>query len=641
MKFADDIYTKAKNKRKVIRCVIQTIILLILLYLLVDALFTLKSYVPYQQQKTSFDGDKGFVALSYFGVARIGDQTLISEERLGEHLAAMKESGYVTVTREDIKDYYLHEKPLPAKSLFLIFEDGRRDTAIFAQKQLEKMNYKATILTYAEKFELKDNKFLRPDELTALEGNGFWEMGTNGYRLAFINVFDRYNNYLGELTPLEHSQVASYLGRKYNHYLMDYIRDENFVPKESYNLMQERISYDYEKLRDVYKKELGYVPQTYILMHSNTGAFGNNSEVSAVNEKWLTGLFDMNFNREGFAWNNRKSNIYDLTRMQPQSYWYANHVLMRVKYDQKMPVKFVEGDKNESKHWQVLKGEAEYKPEKIVLTTLPSDKCSMYLKDIPDLKDVELKVRLTGNKFGHQNIYLRTNEALTQGIKINLFGNYLTVYENNTHELLKVDLNKFDGILPVSVAEDKKNAELKELLTVARYSPNKEQAEIYVKRAQEKEKEKVASVADGAEEYVPDLNIRTMGRRDLEIDLKGSDLRLKIDGKALNETIKVSSFTKGKIGLEAVWGGYGWSQRNLADDVYDGVFEKILIADNSIEQPEPFFEIKVLGEEFKITGFNNNTDNVVYTNRLHGWAGFKNSIKQMWEKVLEFFITIF
>ena len=98
------------------------------------------------------------------------------------------------------------------------------------------------MLTYPDKFEKKDIKFLMPEEIIELEKTTFWEMGTNGYRLAFINVFDRYNNNLGQLEPLEHASVSSYLGRKYNHYLMDYIRDEYGIPKESYTKMKERIS---------------------------------------------------------------------------------------------------------------------------------------------------------------------------------------------------------------------------------------------------------------------------------------------------------------------------------------------------------------------------------------------------------------
>ncbi len=79
-------------------------------------------------------------------------------------------------------------KALPDKALFLLFEDGRRDTAIFSQKIMEKYNYKATMFTYADKFEKNDPKFLMPKDLLKLVDSSYWELGTNGYRLEYINV---------------------------------------------------------------------------------------------------------------------------------------------------------------------------------------------------------------------------------------------------------------------------------------------------------------------------------------------------------------------------------------------------------------------------------------------------------------------
>jgi hypothetical protein len=37
---------------------------------------------------------------------RVGQQPLISEDRLAEHLAALHKQGYVTITQKDIKDFY-------------------------------------------------------------------------------------------------------------------------------------------------------------------------------------------------------------------------------------------------------------------------------------------------------------------------------------------------------------------------------------------------------------------------------------------------------------------------------------------------------------------------------------------------------
>ncbi|MDF2564019.1 MAG: hypothetical protein K0Q53_414 [Massilibacillus sp.] len=620
MTMGNEKYTNQKDRKKKIRVVAQIMILLAVSAICITALFTLKTYEPYTKQTTKISGDKGFVALAYFGVERIGNQNLIGVERLHDHLQALKDLGYVTITQQDILDYYQSGKDLPEKSLFLMFEDGRRDTAIFSQKILEELNFKGTMLTYPEKFEKKDTKFLMPDELRELEKTTFWEMGTNGYRLAFINVFDRYNNYLGELEPLVHSSVAPYLGRKYNHYLMDYIRDEYGIPKESYPKMKERISYDYEAVRDIYTQSLGFVPGMYILMHSNTGSFGNNDKVSAVNEYWMKQLFKMNFNREGFSFNQRNSTIYDLTRMQPQAYWYTNHLLMRIKYDINQDLEFVKGDLQKQKAWETLKGALEFQEETMILTSLPQDKGLMRLKNSSDFEDMKLSVRLKGNKLGLQKIYLRADEALNRFLSVSIFNNVLYVTEKTggaEKELFKLNLDNHDGKERISIPEDKKAAEMRELETFTKYATSVEKAKIYAERLKDKNLEDAPTVDEGAEEYIGDLAVSTKGDRRLAVSLKENFISVTVDGKEAVENLQVSEMKAGAVYLETAWGGYGWSQRNLADDVYDGVFEKLMITENTGVEKEK----------------------ILFDSSLQGFDGIKFKVKRLWEAMIDWFVT--
>ncbi len=619
MIIANEKFTAQKDRRKKIRVVIQIVVLLTVLAFCIAALFTLKAYHPYTSQNANVSGDKGFIALAYFGVERNGNQNLIGVGRLQEHLQALKDLGYVTVTQEDILNYYQKGKDLPEKSLFLIFEDGRRDTAIFSQKVLEDLNFKATMLTYPEKFERKDTKFLMPGELKELEKSTFWEMGTNGYRLEFINVFDRYDNYLGELDPLKHARVAPYLGRKYNHYLMDYIRDEYGIPKESYNRMKQRISYDYEAVKESYTKSIGYVPGMYILMHSNTGSFGNNDEVSAVNETWIKELFKMNFNREGFSFNQRNSSLYDLSRMQPQAYWYTNHLLMRIKYDINQDLEFVKGDLEKQKAWELIKGASEFQEETIILTSLPKDKGLLRLKN-SDFKDLKLSVRMKGNKLGLQKIYLRADESLNRFLSVYILNNILYVTEKNSNaekELFKLSLDKHDGKERQSISEDKKAAEMRELETFIVYADSAETAKIYAERLKDKNMENTLSVTDGAEEYISDVSVHAKGDRMLSLSLKENRMSIMIDGKDAAIDLPVSESRSGSVYLETAWGGYGWSQRNLADDVYDGVFEKLMITEN--------------------TG--SDTEKNLFDSRLQGFDAFKFKARQLWESLINWFIV--
>ena len=227
-----------------------------------------------------------------------------------------------------------------------------------------------------------------PKDLLKLKNSTYWELGTNGYRLEFINVFDREENFLGELTSIEFSELQDTIDRDYNHYLMDYIRDEDSVPLESYDEMKARILNDYKKLSEIYNNDLGGVPELYPIMHSNTGQFGTNNRVSDVNEEWINKLFAMNFNREGFSLNTKESFIYDLTRLQPQAYWSTNHLLMRLYDDTKEEIKFVIGDEEKALDFEEVKGQIEFIDDKIILTSLPKDTGLLKLKNSEGYKDI-------------------------------------------------------------------------------------------------------------------------------------------------------------------------------------------------------------------------------------------------------------
>ena len=49
----------------------------------------------------------------------------------------------------------------------------------------------------------------------------------------------------------------------------------------------------------------------YILMHSNTGAFGNDLSCQHENAEMMEKYFSLNFNRQGTCLNMRDSSIYD------------------------------------------------------------------------------------------------------------------------------------------------------------------------------------------------------------------------------------------------------------------------------------------------------------------------------------------
>ena len=168
---SNELNYRKKNRIKAARTVMQVIILLAFSVLLIKALFGIKSYE--QPDKTQWTNKNGFIALSYFGVGRSGTSKLIAKNELDKQLGTLYKLGYKTISQQDVLDFYNEGKPLPEKALFLTFEDGRNDSSLFAQPILEKYNYKATMLSYADRFEEKDFKFLQPKDLLKLKKSGF------------------------------------------------------------------------------------------------------------------------------------------------------------------------------------------------------------------------------------------------------------------------------------------------------------------------------------------------------------------------------------------------------------------------------------------------------------------------------------
>ncbi len=599
-----------KDKKKFFRSILQGIILIILTCLILNTIFNLQKYTHFEDKDIS-KKDKGFIGLSYVAVDRYEKDNVISKSRLDEHFSALNKNGYTTIKQDDIHKYYNNEKNLPEKSMFLMFEDGRRDTAIFAGDLLEKYNFIGTILSYGDRLTTKDLKFLKTKDFKTLDRSSFWEFGTNGYRLSYINVYDRYDNFLGELSYNEFSALSSYFKRNYNHYLMDFIRDEDKVPKENYEEMTKRISRDYELMEIVYKDELGQLPSLYAIMHANTGAFSTNEKVSEINEKCLKQLFTMNFNREGYSQNNRETSIYDLTRMQAQAYWYPNHLLMRIKDDTKEDVAFVYGDLKKKEDWEILNGVAEYRESSIVLTSEPKGKGLIKLKQSSEYKDYKLTTRITGNKLGNQSIYLRADEKLEKYIAVRVKGNVLYIEENGDN-IYELDLDKHDGIVPKSFEEDeylilKESYKVYEKHSKLKNDPTK------MEYQNEVEYKEFKDPVEKDKEYIPEIEVNERGDRKLEINLINDKISVNIDDKEAAREIDLSENSSGYIFVESKLGESVYSQRNIIDDVYDGVFEDLVIEDIS-------------------------NNKVLYKNKLEGFKKLQSKFLSRWNSIINWFI---
>lgn len=540
---------RSKNRRKAVRTVLQIFILLWVGWMIYSAIYHTQAYV--EPDRSTWNSRDGFIAISYFGANRTGTAKLVDRDMLEEHLRTLFDQGYVTISQQDILNYYNANTPLPEKALFLAFEDGRNDSALYVQPVLEDLSYKATIMTYAEKMEKHERKFLRPKDLHKMLKTGHWELGTNGYRLSYINIFDYEGRFMGvmddsELKKEQDIEKIAY----YNHYLMDLIRDENMIPVENRFELFERINRDYEFLEKAYIKEFDEVPQTYMIMHANSVYSGMNSLVEEANVNNIEQLFEMHFNREGEAYNSDDASIYNLTRLHVAPYWSTNHLLMRIHKDSGELVQFVVGDEKQASHWELVSGAAQFKDEGIILTSPPGEAGLLRLAQSDVHADLRMTAELAGNVVGQQSIYVRHDRDNDSYVRIRIYDNRLIVEQ-------KVGQNmQLETIYNNELGEVRWRSE-----------------DLAFDKASVYNREQTAAGAqieyDDEGEY-PD-NIQQI--RKLEITLLDDRLTIAVDDEERLVSYPIDDrLSNGGIALAAEY-----SDRHKKDNIYDAIFNKMTI----------------------------------------------------------------
>ncbi|MBQ4212520.1 MAG: hypothetical protein II651_05050, partial [Selenomonas sp.] len=283
------------------------------------------------------------------------------------------------------------------------------------------------------------------------------------------------------------------------------------------------------------------------------------------------------------------------------------------------PIEFVTGDRSRADKWNLLSGAAELENETYTLTTLPEGEALSEVRESSNLPDVKISTNLLGNSFGAQQIFLRSDNARQNYLCVELVNNELLVIEKTNYSKKELYREKIPVILGEkipSVEENKREAETQENIAFARYAPTAEQAEEYYGRAKQREAMPAATVEDGAEAYEHVQSFHRRSVHKLEIDLKGNRLSLKLDDKNIPQDITVAENGQGGVLLGASWQGEAWSQRNLADDVYDAVFEKFTITTNTGKDEEK----------------------VLFTTELSGWDKFVFQAKETWESILCWFL---
>lgn len=118
--------------------------------------------------------------LLYHGINDPIDRFTLDRGRFREHMSALYEKGYRTITAEDFVAFMKGEKKLPARSFLLTFDDGRKDSFYGADPVLERLGYHAVMFIAPaqslEQSSLSSDYYLNKLEIHQMLQTGRWEI---------------------------------------------------------------------------------------------------------------------------------------------------------------------------------------------------------------------------------------------------------------------------------------------------------------------------------------------------------------------------------------------------------------------------------------------------------------------------------
>ena len=143
-------------------------------------------------------------------------------------------------------------------------------------------------------------------------------------------------------------------------------------------------------------------------------------------------------------------------------------------------------------------------------------------------------------------------------------------------------------------------------------------AQEYLARAEQRKQDNEPTVENGAQPYNDPVSFHSRAFRNLDISINKDKLSVSIDDKKVVDEVEIYNNQPGSLFLVSSWNNEAWSQRNLADDVYDGVFKKLEVYNIFQEQ-----------------------DNIMYTMSPEGWELAKLRLKEIGLSIIDFAVNYF
>jgi len=297
---------KEKEMKKKIFVLAQIIFLLG-----VFALILYREYrpaAPLDYHPKTWRSRRGFLAISYSDISNKG-KNHISRKQLYSHLTILQRSGYKTITPEDIVNFYEKKSPLPQKAIFIMFEENRKESYLYARSMLKNLGMLASMCVPTSLMRRRGGVFLKEKELTKLVKDPRWSlcsMGDSAIKGISIDSKGTIDHFLSHLMWKD--------GKLEDEFSFKY-----------------RIFEDYKKSAEILNriyKPVGRKVVAYLYPYSDPGTgFGAYPKAEDINKEALKKFYKIAFISANNPLNVTGSNLYALTRLRIPSNWDAERLI--------------------------------------------------------------------------------------------------------------------------------------------------------------------------------------------------------------------------------------------------------------------------------------------------------------------------
>ncbi len=344
---------------------------------------------PAPQNKDAWTRRDGFVAVSFSAVGRTDASPHLPRAMLKKHLEALQAAGFETISTQNLLDYYYHGEPLPDKPVYLMFEGGRKDGAIYGQEILTKTGMRATMFIHPKKMDEWNKTFLSRSQIASLSANPFWEVGAMANEIYLPGTENR---------------------ERPDYYLAEYLHDQNGARIETPEEFAVRAENDYSASKSLLGKVTGREIPAYIFSPANSLGNTQPDDMDYLNNQLLEKYFRLAFSREGVPFNSHATNPRQLTRLLVPADMNTGDLLaiLGAGLASEGPYVF-KGNADSDRRWRSITGQIEYLPDGIAFRPAADQFAFAWLIGSEDWGDVDLRVGLPNRPQDEINLYLRFN----------------------------------------------------------------------------------------------------------------------------------------------------------------------------------------------------------------------------------------